>query len=572
MPRGVKGSGAAAVVSTKAKRTPTKRATSSKPTTPNRDTVSPSKLRAKTTTTRTTTSTTSTVLNHSIPPLYSCYLLRSMNPKRTATYIGSTPDPPRRIKQHNGLIKGGAFKTRYGRPWEQELIVYGFPSKLQALQFEWAWQHPYASRHLHARQQDNDDEHIVTASTSKSTKGKQKATNATDDTTTTTTITTRATKKPLAQFPKTPLSNRPQTKVQVLQYMLTVPPWRAFNLKLLLFSHDAKTWWDNARQWGPVIRTDTALKKWLRDRNANNTNDDPWGLKDGTFLDQVQVELRPEGVDGARLKRQGGPEQDVDKIRVDDGTHNCQATFHLPCLANHFSSTSDNVNEEDTMLPRTGSCPSCSTELHWQDLIRGSYRRREHVNGTRKTGPKRIRRLATTTSQPTMDQLVEDGESECDDVSSNQDGGQESDVEPELELEQERSWARSIEADDETIAEEQDDNLDDVDIDDVLENQGVLYYAPSSQTNTIVDVPQTLFESDDDLVVEPVSKRKTNTLEFTSSKTSIRRPASLHGRKKSLEFVTPSSDEELPKDPLKKRGRRARSNKKKSIEVIELSD
>ncbi|KAL0050847.1 hypothetical protein WJX82_008369 [Trebouxia sp. C0006] len=78
---------------------------------------------------------------------YGCYLLTSLDPKNKGrTYIGFTVNPRRRLRQHNGEITAGAHRTKRGRPWDMVLVVYGFPTKVQALQFEWAWQHPTASK------------------------------------------------------------------------------------------------------------------------------------------------------------------------------------------------------------------------------------------------------------------------------------------------------------------------------------------------------------------------------------------------------------------------------------------
>ncbi|KAL6203539.1 hypothetical protein ACLB2K_027239 [Fragaria x ananassa] len=78
---------------------------------------------------------------------FACYLLTSRCPRyKGHTYIGFTVNPRRRIRQHNGEIGRGAWRTKKKRPWEMALCIYGFPTNTSALQFEWAWQNPYVSK------------------------------------------------------------------------------------------------------------------------------------------------------------------------------------------------------------------------------------------------------------------------------------------------------------------------------------------------------------------------------------------------------------------------------------------
>lgn len=52
------------------------------------------------------------------------------------TYVGSTIDPPRRLQQHNGLLRGGGGHTRAYRPWAIGRVYGPFGSRSEAQRAE----------------------------------------------------------------------------------------------------------------------------------------------------------------------------------------------------------------------------------------------------------------------------------------------------------------------------------------------------------------------------------------------------------------------------------------------------
>lgn len=90
-----------------------------------------------------TTPTTAASDRRSRADAHSVYLLAN---DKSSVYVGYSPDPARRLRQHNGLLAGGASATIRGRPWTLLLVVHGFDSKQAALQFEYSWQHPHVRR------------------------------------------------------------------------------------------------------------------------------------------------------------------------------------------------------------------------------------------------------------------------------------------------------------------------------------------------------------------------------------------------------------------------------------------
>ncbi|KDQ09537.1 hypothetical protein BOTBODRAFT_524952 [Botryobasidium botryosum FD-172 SS1] len=304
----------------------------------------------------------SSLIDHSFPPFYACYLLKSIRtPRASATYVGSTPNPPRRIRQHNGEISQGAWKTKHGQPWIMTMIVHGFPSKLAALQFEWAWQHPQISRHMRIQPE-------TPASRSKEAPS--------------------PTSIQSSLFPRKTTSLKAQ--IMVVRTMLCMPPYKYWPLRVKLFAPEAVKAWEML-QAKSALKLPEGLDVSVELEGVDGKSGDPGNgrtspidVMDAVFTSE-HLAKHASLINSSATQKCSICREDIDYLSTDPltttlCTHtNCTAVSHTSCLARDFLSSSP--PDERTVVPRGGNCRACKEYVLWGDIIRGCYRRRNQGAG-----------------------------------------------------------------------------------------------------------------------------------------------------------------------------------------------
>ncbi|CAB4383052.1 unnamed protein product [Rhizophagus irregularis] len=286
---------------------------------------------------------------------YCCYLLRSLSPKyKQTSYIGSTNDPKRRLRQHNGEIASGAKKTSNKRPWEMILFVYGFPNHVAALQFEWSWQNPSITRRLQLKNREEFKENDDKLSTSLLA---------------------------LSKMLKDKFWSRWPLHLHILIPIESIILRQNKSLKINATNFfDIKNLSKNIRITNGNIEDfnnykKNFIRKFIRNeylkylnhtKNYNNNNNSPY-----------YCNLCLENIDFNNHKNY------LNCLNME-----CNMSYHITCLAKKFTklealenSTFDNPYNElyEEILPINGKCPNCQIFLLWGDLILSMMIREKYV-------------------------------------------------------------------------------------------------------------------------------------------------------------------------------------------------
>jgi len=329
---------------------------------------------------------------------YCCYLLRSKH--RKSFYIGSTPNPARRLGQHNGSSKGGAKRTSMQgkRPWEMTCIVTGFPSRFAALQFEWAWQNTHATRHINKDVRDAHAEELQ--------KGKKAA-------------------SPSRRRKRPPMSL--EARLKNLHHLLGAESFSRWPLHLRFFAPDVYVQWQKH-----VSKLKTTLRKSITIQLT--PAEIPMLASDVST--ELQTHFIPEVIraipvayedckayiEKSRTVLGYDRRRDCGVCRKDANSftslvlvcpiETCQTVSHLSCLSTKFLTEENNT---DAMVPTQGKCPGCRSLIQWAPMMKELSLRtcgEEELKILFK--PKRGKKLENAAESDTLD--TEEGEDEDEDA------------------------------------------------------------------------------------------------------------------------------------------------------------
>lgn len=295
---------------------------------------------------------------------YCCYCLQSVE-NRQSFYVGSTPNPPRRLRQHNGeLVRGGAYRTkRKGtRPWEMIMIVYGFPNKIVALQFEHAWQHGYKTRFI------KSEDRLINKKNSGSA------------------------------------GRNIHYKMALVRQLLNHSFFKFMDLGVQFFNSDMAGLWDDNKF---RIQLDPYYEEWERIQVSEDAQSlVKYDLKKLSIDDLVDISSKNKNLvsnfydkslqlDKIRLVRyteslmKGAMECQICDLEFDYTSErevvkpfiafcideNCDFISHLKCICQKFIDDDESSSasaKELTLIPRYGKCPKCDTKIEWTTIVKYS--------------------------------------------------------------------------------------------------------------------------------------------------------------------------------------------------------
>ncbi|KAL1837281.1 hypothetical protein VTJ49DRAFT_4067 [Mycothermus thermophilus] len=336
-----------------------------------------------------------------IPALYTVYILRS-TVRHASIYIGSTPNPPRRLAQHNGLVRGGAARTSREslRPWEMLGLVEGFPSMTAALKFEWALNNPHLTTHLSASARQLATSASSSLSTllslPSSSSSSSSAPSSSARPPSSSSSTTKAKRR--RRRPRRP----PKTLASVaasMYLLLRAPSFARWPVMPRFFNRDLFGAWE---RWCAAVATVGELEGSVGSgelvvvtdfggdagelERGEGEGDGPGEAKSGIHalpLDYEPIkEYVAKGQEIFEFERQGRcvvcreelPSSSFEAEETSRGglqaicpNPECNGVGHLACWGRHLL---ESGGEPDEIVPIRGRCPKCDGEVVWVDMLK----------------------------------------------------------------------------------------------------------------------------------------------------------------------------------------------------------